>query len=501
MGGDRDVLPAGARAARRRRAADAVDDAGAVRPARGARRARALPRVSRVHPRRVAPRATSRARTATPARSRRSSTPPRSTSAPASGCKGSTCSPRSAATSRGPRRRRTRSCRCWPRTPACGCNCAPASTPTAAASATAGAAGCGCRSARTRRGWTGCSRRPACARRASTSPTCSTRRAPAPAAHRRRPAARADRPRDDRARLEPRRLSGRRRLPQLPPLHAAPPPRVGQRRRAVRPERAPPAAARRDAADFVARTRERVAGGGLAVCALDTELLGDWWHEGPLWLAAVIDEAARQGLALDAPRRRARAPRAGPAPAGPAGDVVGDAARPVDVERAAGRRHGVERARRRAAHRRRGCRGRRARRARAARAAVQRLGVSRRARPRRALRARARRRRTARSSTRRSRRPATLDPRLHNLAPRRVARGAARAVNAPGHIADSQTFFPHLADISAARSAARCVLCALLHIRAESRALCAAGSGGPTETGGIRPRGESPPPSGAGVPV
>jgi 1,4-alpha-glucan branching enzyme len=57
-------------------------------------------------------------------------------------------------------------------------------------------------------------------------------------------------------------------------------------------------AARRHAADFVARTRERVAGGGLAVCALDTELLGDWWHEGPLWLAAVLEEAARQGLRL-----------------------------------------------------------------------------------------------------------------------------------------------------------------------------------------------------------
>ncbi|MDX6680274.1 MAG: 1,4-alpha-glucan branching enzyme [Solirubrobacteraceae bacterium] len=57
-------------------------------------------------------------------------------------------------------------------------------------------------------------------------------------------------------------------------------------------------AARRHAADFVARTRERVAGGGLAVCALDTELLGDWWHEGPLWLAAVLDEAPRQGLRL-----------------------------------------------------------------------------------------------------------------------------------------------------------------------------------------------------------
>ena len=56
--------------------------------------------------------------------------------------------------------------------------------------------------------------------------------------------------------------------------------------------------ARRHAADFVARVRRRVAGGGLAVCALDTELLGDWWHEGPLWLAAVIEESAAQGLPI-----------------------------------------------------------------------------------------------------------------------------------------------------------------------------------------------------------
>jgi 1,4-alpha-glucan branching enzyme len=72
------------------------------------------------------------------------------------------------------------------------------------------------------------------------------------------------------------------------------------------------AAARRDAADFVARTRERVAAGGLAVCALDTELLGDWWHEGPLWLTAVIEQAAAQGLALahldDALARHPRVP-------------------------------------------------------------------------------------------------------------------------------------------------------------------------------------------------
>jgi 1,4-alpha-glucan branching enzyme len=53
-----------------------------------------------------------------------------------------------------------------------------------------------------------------------------------------------------------------------------------------------------DAADFVERVRARVEGGGVCVCALDTELLGHWWYEGVAWLAAVVDEAARQGLAL-----------------------------------------------------------------------------------------------------------------------------------------------------------------------------------------------------------
>jgi 1,4-alpha-glucan branching enzyme len=56
--------------------------------------------------------------------------------------------------------------------------------------------------------------------------------------------------------------------------------------------------ARADAADFVARAARRVHDGGLAVCALDTELLGHWWHEGPRWLAAVLDEAERAGLRL-----------------------------------------------------------------------------------------------------------------------------------------------------------------------------------------------------------
>jgi 1,4-alpha-glucan branching enzyme len=53
-----------------------------------------------------------------------------------------------------------------------------------------------------------------------------------------------------------------------------------------------------DAADFVGRVRERVAGGGVCVCALDTELLGHWWYEGIGWLHAVIEESARQGLSL-----------------------------------------------------------------------------------------------------------------------------------------------------------------------------------------------------------
>jgi 1,4-alpha-glucan branching enzyme len=39
-------------------------------------------------------------------------------------------------------------------------------------------------------------------------------------------------------------------------------------------------------------------GGGLVVCALDTELLGHWWYEGVQWLRAVVEECARQGLAL-----------------------------------------------------------------------------------------------------------------------------------------------------------------------------------------------------------
>jgi 1,4-alpha-glucan branching enzyme len=58
------------------------------------------------------------------------------------------------------------------------------------------------------------------------------------------------------------------------------------------------ALAREHASDFVSRAVARVADGGLLCCALDTELLGHWWYEGPAWLTAVLEEAPRQGLEL-----------------------------------------------------------------------------------------------------------------------------------------------------------------------------------------------------------
>ena len=53
-----------------------------------------------------------------------------------------------------------------------------------------------------------------------------------------------------------------------------------------------------DAADFVAHVEERIAAGGLCVCALDTELLGHWWYEGVDWLAAVVAECRRREVPL-----------------------------------------------------------------------------------------------------------------------------------------------------------------------------------------------------------
>ncbi|MEA2273054.1 MAG: 1,4-alpha-glucan branching enzyme [Solirubrobacteraceae bacterium] len=65
------------------------------------------------------------------------------------------------------------------------------------------------------------------------------------------------------------------------------------------------AVAREHAADFVARTIARLDRAAestgrrpLAVCALDTELLGHWWYEGLAWLEAVLDESAKRGLTI-----------------------------------------------------------------------------------------------------------------------------------------------------------------------------------------------------------
>jgi 1,4-alpha-glucan branching enzyme len=51
-----------------------------------------------------------------------------------------------------------------------------------------------------------------------------------------------------------------------------------------------------DAEDFVERIAER---GGPSVVALDTELLGHFWHEGVQWLRAVIGACERRGVALE----------------------------------------------------------------------------------------------------------------------------------------------------------------------------------------------------------
>ena len=65
------------------------------------------------------------------------------------------------------------------------------------------------------------------------------------------------------------------------------------------------ARAREHAGEFVAKVIARAdeyraarARPALVVCALDTELLGHWWYEGPVWLEHVLEHAAEQGLAL-----------------------------------------------------------------------------------------------------------------------------------------------------------------------------------------------------------
>jgi len=63
--------------------------------------------------------------------------------------------------------------------------------------------------------------------------------------------------------------------------------------------------AREQAREFLTATRERLAGHrsrtgapGLLTFAIDTELLGHWWWEGPAWLEEVVRAAARYGVEL-----------------------------------------------------------------------------------------------------------------------------------------------------------------------------------------------------------
>ena len=65
------------------------------------------------------------------------------------------------------------------------------------------------------------------------------------------------------------------------------------------------AAAGRHAAEFCADAAARLGahrdsggGRGLLVFAVDTELIGHWWSEGPIWLAEVLRLAPEHGLRL-----------------------------------------------------------------------------------------------------------------------------------------------------------------------------------------------------------
>lgn len=63
------------------------------------------------------------------------------------------------------------------------------------------------------------------------------------------------------------------------------------------PDRAA-AQARADAADFSGRVAARIQDGGLCTLAFDTELFGLWWHEGIVFLEALVGELEDRGVEL-----------------------------------------------------------------------------------------------------------------------------------------------------------------------------------------------------------
>ena len=203
-----------------------------------------------------------------------------------------------------------------------------------------GTAASGCPSARTRRGWTSCSRRPACTSPASTGPTCSARPAP------RRCAARPGSllvPLDragDRPRLARERLPVARRLPRHAPADAARATASGPTTARRTTRSAARARARAHARDFVARVAGRrgrrlrhralrpllargrhVPGGGARAGATSCRSTVDGARAAPptspptSWGAgarpAHLERAAADGLAWTPARRRA-APRSAP---------------------------------------------------------------------------------------------------------------------------------------------------------------------------------------------
>ena len=84
---------------------------------------------------------------------------------------------------------------------------------------------------------------------------------------------------------------------------------IGGGRTTPRPRPRARRARRREFADAVAaRLREFEAARrrkGLVMFAIDTELLGHWWTEGPTWLDAVLRLGARAGIGSSPSRARA----------------------------------------------------------------------------------------------------------------------------------------------------------------------------------------------------
>ena len=107
------------------------------------------------------------------------------------------------------------------------------------------------------------------------------------------------------------RLSLGRGIPGLPRADGQRGAGVGKRGPALRPRRRPRPGARacralRGAGHASRGDAYRIARGrpALVVCALDTELLGHWWYEGPVWLDAVIAEAGAAGSRSRRSRKR-----------------------------------------------------------------------------------------------------------------------------------------------------------------------------------------------------